>query len=238
VTLDGDAAFESAKYIGQNPHGRLDDGTFHSALQDFRFGARMSVLVRPLFVTPFMQVSVPSHHYQWEGHTAVGKGRAGVTTGVYAGRDLGPFLPNAYFEVMGSHTFVQRTEIGSTSERLNRTNASLEVGYAVTPAVTLSVFGLGLRTHGGWDLPRAFNNTEEIVEHDRFDKTKDIQIGGAIAYTFPRGLTVYGGYFGTVWARTAHGLAGPTLGFTWSLQPAERWLARNRRRPAMMLARN
>ena len=225
VTLDGDIPFVAAKYIGTQPHGRLDDGTFHSTLQDFHVGARMNVAMRPLFITPFLRTTIPSHHYQLEGHTATGRNKFELTPGVYAGRDLGPFLPNAYFEAMLSHTWVQRTYIEQTSERLNRTNGSIEFGYFLRPSVTVSVFGSGVRTHGGWALPRVFNNLNEIEEHDRFDKTKDVQAGGTIAYTFPNGLTAYAGYFATLWARTAHQIGGPTFGMSWSSRPAQQWLA-------------
>jgi len=236
VTVDGDVAFSAAKYIGSSPHGRLDDNTFHATLQDFHMGVRANVLTGPLFVTPFMRLTLPSHHYQLEGHTSTGKGKVELTSGLYAGRDLAPSLPNAYFELMASHTFVERTTIDSDSERLNRTNGSLEVGYYLTPSLTLSAYGTGVRTHGGWDLPRAFNNTEEILEHDRFDKSKDIQLGGSIAYSFRNGVSIYAGYFKTVWARTAHALAGPTVGLTWSGRPSQGWLARSRSRSPILVA--
>lgn len=236
ITLDGDIPFVSAKYIGTQPHGRLDDGTFHSTFQDFHVGARMNVMTRPLSVTPFIRMTVPSHHYQLEGHTAQGRDKFELTPGLYCGRDLGPRLPNAFFEVMVSHTWVQRTYIEQTSERLNRTNGSIEIGYYVTPAVTVSLFGNGVRTHGGWSFPvHVFKNENEIEEHDRFDKTKDVLTGGSIAYTFHNGLTVYAGYFATVWARTAHELAGPTFGVSWSPQHAQQWLALAvRRRPVQI----
>lgn len=236
VTVDGDVNFSASKYVGAQPHGRLDDGTFHSTLQDFHLGVRANVLTRPLFMTPFLRLTLPSHHYQLEGHTANGKGKVELTSGLYAGRDLGPSLPNAYFEMMASHSFVQRTTIQTDSERLNRTNASLEIGYSLTPSVTASIFGIGVRTHGGWDLPRTFHSNEEIFEHDRFDKSRDIQLGGTVAYSFRNGLSIYAGYLYTAEARTAHALAGPTLGLTWSKRPSQTWLANARRRAPLLLA--
>jgi hypothetical protein len=236
VTVDGDVTFSAAKYIGSMPHGRLDDDTFHATLQDFHLGVRANALTRPLFVTPFTRLTLPSHHYQLEGHTATGRGKVELTSGIYAGRDLAPSFPDAYFELMASHTFVERTTIESDSERLNRTNGSLEVGYYVTPSVTVSAYGTGVRTHGGWDLPRAFKNSEEIFEHDRFDKSKDIQFGGSVAYGFRNGVSVYAGYFKTVWARTAHALGGPTLGLTWSPRPSQTWLGRSRSHSPILVA--
>jgi hypothetical protein len=235
ITMDGDVAFSGLKYIGTQPHGRLDDGTFHETFQDAHLGLRWNWLMRPLLVTPFMQITVPTHHYQLEGHTATGKGRGEFTSGVYAGRELTPLIPNAYFEAMVSHSIVQRTTIEVASERLNRTNGSIEIGYFLTPSVTLRAFGNGVRTHGGWDLPRNFG-PGEFAEHDRFDKTKDIQAGGAVSYTFRNGLGVYTGYFWTVWARTAHQLAGPTFGVTWAPGPRQSWLAHMRRPPVIQVA--
>jgi hypothetical protein len=227
VTVDADAPFSAGKYIGSSPHGRLDDGTFHSTFQDLHLGLRMNALMQPFALTPFLRATIPTHHYQLEGHTATGKGTKEWTVGTYAGRELAPWSPNAYIEGMLSHTFVQRTNIDVASERLNRTNGTLEVGYYLLPSITLRAFGTGVRTHGGWDLPRQFG-PGEAQEHDRFDKTKDIQVGGVISYNFPGGMSVYGGYFTTVWARTAHALAGPTVGLAWSPKPRQSWLARAR----------
>jgi hypothetical protein len=242
ITLDGDAAFIAAKYITNNlpfpngPHGPSDNGAFHATLQDFHFGVRANWLMRPLAVTPFLQVTIPSHHYQLEGHTAVGKGNPELTFGTAAGRDLGPLLPNAFIEARASHTYVRRTRVeGLETQRLNHTNASLQLGYYVTPSVTVSAYGNGLRTHGGWDFPRRFLPGER-EEHDRFGKSKDIQVGADVAYTFRSGIGVYGGYFTTVWARNTHSLAGPTMGLTWTPRPRQSWLARARTRPALLLA--
>jgi hypothetical protein len=235
ITFDGDATLASAKYDGSAPHGRLDDGIWHSTMQDMHLGMRMNVLVRPLFLTPFMRFTIPSHHYQLQGHTATGRGKGELATGVYAGREL-PFLPKAYFEVMGSHTWVQRTNIEVASERLNRTNGTLEVGYYVTPGITVSLFGSGLRTHGGWAVPRTSHSAAEFAEHDRFTKVNEIQSGGTLAYAFHNSLTIYGGYVSTVWGKSAHKMAGPTFGFSWSPRPHQEWLARVRNRPAMLMA--
>lgn len=239
LTLDGDSAFVGAKYITSGgpfpggPHGPSDDGTFHATLQDSHLGLRANVIMRPLAVTPFVQLTIPSHHYQLEGHTAVGRDKLEFTFGTWAGRDLGPLAPSAYIEGMASHTLVQRTTTAIASERLNRTNGLLEVGYYLTPFVTVRAFGTGVRTHGGWTFAEP---PLDIVEHDRFDKTKDILAGGTVSYTFRNGISVYGGYFTTVWARTAHALAGPTIGLTWTPRPRQSWFAQMRTRPAYLLA--
>ena len=141
VTVDADAPFSAGKYIGSNPHGRLDDSTFHSTFQDLHLGLRMNVLMQPLAVTPFLRATIPTHHYQLEGHTATGKGTKELTIGTYSGRELAPWSPDAYVEGMLSHTFVQRTNIDVASERLNRTNGTLEVGYYLLPSITLRAFG-------------------------------------------------------------------------------------------------
>jgi hypothetical protein len=236
ITVDADISLVAGKYIGSIPHGPLDDGTFHTALQNFHLGARMNVMMRPLFVTPFVKVTIPSHDYQLEGHTAVGKGNLELTAGAYAGRELGPRLPKAYFEIMASHTWVERTVIETDSERLNRTEGSLELGYFVTPSVVVSLFGTGLRTHGGWDLPRHFHTHEEREAHDRFAKLKEAHVGGTALYVFSSGLGIYGGYFTGVFTRSGHVMSGPIAGFTWTSRPRPQWLSSARRLEPVQLA--
>lgn len=242
LTLDATVPLISAKFISfggtfpRGPHGPSDDGTFHATLQDFHLGLRANLMMNPFVATPFIQVTIPSHHYQLEGHTAVGRGNLELTFGTWVGRDLGPLLPNAFVEAMASHTVAQRTRVaGVESQRLNRTNGSLELGYYVTPSVTLRAFGTGLRTLGGWDVPRPLGPVEK-VEHDRFVKDKDIQLGAAVSYNFQSGIGVYGGYFTTVWSRNAHTVAGPMVGLSWSPRPHQAWLAHGRSHPALLLA--
>ena len=61
-----------SRYQGVNPHPGtqsivMDDGTWHSTFQDFRFNLRYNAVRGPLVITPFIGSALPSHKYEYLG---------------------------------------------------------------------------------------------------------------------------------------------------------------------------
>ena len=74
LAFNADVVYVASKYNGPFPEGRLDfDGRYHPAFQDAHLQVRYNVLRRPLMLTPFVSVTVPTHHYETSGHTATGR---------------------------------------------------------------------------------------------------------------------------------------------------------------------
>src|SRR5581483_9055412 len=78
----------NTRYTGAHPHpldplnpssgpNPLDDGTWHSTVQDFLFDVRYNVTRnlgnRGIVLTPFVGSIVPSHDYQYFSHAAFGR---------------------------------------------------------------------------------------------------------------------------------------------------------------------
>ena len=77
----------------------LDDGTYHGAFQDFYFGTRFKLLQSARFaLTPFVEVIVPSHHYESLAQTAVGRDLRALVVGAAAGGFAEDLLPGLYFQ--------------------------------------------------------------------------------------------------------------------------------------------
>src|SRR5262245_30263442 len=103
----------ASRYVGNRPHPiawndstptPLDDGTFHSTFQDFRFDVRYNVTRRGVALTPFFATSVPSHEYVYFAHAAPGLGLREFQFGLSAARLLDNIVPGLF--VQGRYGYV------------------------------------------------------------------------------------------------------------------------------------
>ena len=82
LAVDVSLPYIRSKYGGSDPHlvmgivgqtQEWDDGTYHGTFQDFQSAVRFNIKSRPLAITPFAEVIIPSHEYPSTAHAAVGK---------------------------------------------------------------------------------------------------------------------------------------------------------------------
>lgn len=213
-----------SRYSGEFPHrtppGRelYDDGQWHRAVQDFRLDARFKTTNGPLVVTPFVAVVLPSHTYEYLGHAAAGRSLKEAQAGVYVGRVLDPLLPDAYVQAHYAFTVPERV-LGIWH---NRSDASLDVGYLATPALTVGAFGSWVKTHGGWrtiDYPRATDPRFEF--HDQLTRTEYFRLGGSVSYALTGSIDVAASAFTTLSGRNDVAMTGFGLGLTYGFSPAQ-----------------
>jgi hypothetical protein len=116
----------------------LDDGAYHSTLQDFRFNVRYNMVKgRGLAITPFVGSINPSHEYQTFAHAAPGRDLNELRVGVSAAKMLDELVPGLF--VQGSYTYGITQQVLDIAH--NRSIVDLEAGYFVTPKLRL--IGLG-----------------------------------------------------------------------------------------------
>ena len=222
--------FVTSRYQGDQPHARngvvtLDNGHYHGTFQDFRFEARYMAKTGSLVITPFLGVGVPSHGYEYFGHSAVGKDIKEVQAGVSVGRRLDPVLPNAYFQ--GRYGYAIPEHVLGISH--NRSNIDLELGYFVTPALTLRSVGLVQVSHGGFHELRDIATPEDFEHHDQLARTNFFELGFGAAYALTRSLDGYAFWLKTISARNTHMIAGAiSIGISVNFSPAQ--MMRNRKR--------
>ena len=127
----------AADYSGLRPHQLpIDNGKYHPTFQDFRIDFRYNLSKRPAVITPFFEVVIPSHDYEYFAHSAVGRRLREYHVGTNVGRRLNPILPNAYLQARYSYSFIERVDISP-----NRSEAGAARLYFLTKR--LSVLGLG-----------------------------------------------------------------------------------------------
>jgi hypothetical protein len=190
----------AARYVGTNPpiaflrnlfdqtmqaaapgtygHGFLDDGNYHPTVQDFQFGARYNVLSRPVVLTPFVEVVIPSHDYAYVGEAAPGRNLREFQFGTNVARRLTPFLPKAYLD--GQVLFGIPQE--NLHVRTNRTSLSLETGYFITRKLAARGFGIWQHTFTGLRFPIDLTTPEIALTHERLLKARYWHVGGGISY--------------------------------------------------------
>ncbi len=219
--------YNSSKYVGLHPqpdapeisgpadhggtHG-VDDGNYHSTLQDGRVGLHQTVFSKPLVATPFVAYVFPLRPYVAEGHAAAGKRLRALEVGAALARPLRPFLPDAYGQVTYTYTAAER--VGDHTFHLNKVD--MELGYFVTPKLSLKGAASWMRMSGGveWDGGREVRRY--IADHDRLANERWWRVGGGAVYALTPRYVLYISGFGTVAGANTHKLRTLATGVGWN----------------------
>lgn len=193
--------YVASKYYGPKPHQLpIDNGTYHPAFQDFSVDLRYNVSSRPVVLTPFFRVVIPSHGYQYFAHSAVGRNLREYHVGTNFGRRLNPILPKAYLQARYSYAFVER--ILNISP--NRSNAEVQLGYFITRRLSLLGTGQWMYTHRGVDFVYGVFHgglsNDEYLHHDQISQATLMDAGGGLAYALSPSLQTF--------LSVAHSIAG------------------------------
>jgi len=205
-----------SRYRGNFPHRpiTLDDGSWHTSAQDFRFGVRYSVARGPLMVTPFIGTDLPSVDYEFYAHAAPGRQLKELNAGVAAGRlfaDLGLVVQGRYALAFSE---------GALDQSRRYSLASLEGAYFLTPTIRLLAMtssrightGINLAPNSGVVLP-----PEVFRHHDQLSRESYWNIGGGAALSLTDTWDLFGSFTTTVTGRNTHAVnRGISLGVAWS----------------------
>jgi len=239
VAVDVSLPYIASKYTGPKPHPTaLDDGTYHSTFQDFRFALRYNVRGGRFALTPYVGSIVPSHDYEFYAHAAPGRRLRELQIGTYAARLLDPVLSGMFVQTRVAYGFTERVlDIAH-----DRVMGDLEVGYFATD--NLRVFGLttGQVTRGGIDIPvaglRALPLDQQLY-HDQIDRVNFLNVGAGASVTLRDSVDLFGSVLTNVANRNGHALnRGMNLGVTFSFKRSGRPSARDAARAEALTDRN
>ena len=224
LAFDAAIPWVYSKYEGSIPHQLpADNGRYHGTFADYRFELRYNAVREPLVLTPFVAYVVPSHNYVYFAHSAVARGLHEYQLGFNAGRRLDPLIPNGVVHLRYSFAFVDKV-LGVSH---NRSTASLEAGYFVTPSLTLKGIGLYSRTHGGIDFsPVGSQGFRDLVRsrywphHDQLARNNDLSVGGGVSVAVTGTMDAYASYVTSVWGQNGHALEPAiSFGVSWGFSP-------------------
>jgi hypothetical protein len=229
LAVSGSIPFITSRYEGTHPHlvrgigppQEWDDGEYHATFQDFRIGVRYNVVRRPVAATPFFEFVLPSHHYPSNAHAAVGKDLRAYIVGGAVGGFLDAWLPRMYFHTVASHAWVQE----AVGLRPNRSRVEGELGYFITPRLSVRFLESYQFTHDGIDLISFTPMTQGIVHstgepiageyranHDRLQRSNYLTFGGGVAFALNDSLGIVVDFAKMAWGENVHPLRAITVG--------------------------
>jgi hypothetical protein len=204
----------------RHPGSLVDDGRTHGAFQDFRADVRYNVTNGRMVLTPFVDLIVPSHPYEYYGHAAPGRRLAEAQIGANVGHVITRGLPGMFVQTRLAYSFTERA-LGRFHDRAT---ADFEAGYFLNPRVR--VFGLTAtqRTFGGiqftHDFPRDLS-PDEFRHHDQLARSDLVDAGLGLQVQLTRRTNLVGSYATTVMGHSGHAAAhSVTLGISRSFGPS------------------
>jgi hypothetical protein len=225
IAVSADAPYIASKFIlaaglAPNAHDRkatIDDGRYHSTLQDFHAALRYNAIRAAIVVTPFFELTIPSHQYETFGHSAPGKYLREYRVGMNIGRLLNPILPRAYFDLRYSYSFVQELE----NMNLDRNNVDLEVGYFLKPTVAVRLVGAVQKTLGGVEslVPP---DSPHFANHDRLERGHYTRAGGGVTFALPRRMDLYLLVISTISGKNVQAFTAFGVGVSWNFKTRKR----------------
>ena len=233
LAINGSLPYIRSRYEGGHPHRVMgigpiqewDDKTYHGTFQDFRIGIRYNITRSPFAITPSFDVIIPSHHYPSTAHAAAGKDLRAYIAGAAAGGFLDAVAPGLFFHTQVSYARVQKVlEIYANRSRLDS-----ELGYFITPRLSVRFLESYQVTHDGIDLISFTPMTEGVIHstgvniegdeyrdyrrnHDRLQRSNYFTLGGAVSFAVNDTMEVFVDAAKMVWGENVHPLRGITVG--------------------------
>ena len=214
-----------AKYTGaMPPPSRLPVdacGCWQSGFQDFSFSGRYRFGDDVWAVTPLVAYGQPSHDYPFQGEAVVGKNLKEARVGVSAGLKFANVLPKASLQGTYSYAFVEKP---LDDIRVDRSNGSIDFGYALTSRLFVRGSGVMQWTHGGlragsasgnpFPLPGELNTPARVAQRDRLLRTHYWHLAAGASFTAGP-VDLFASYTKYVWGRDTHNGQAFTFGTTW-----------------------
>jgi hypothetical protein len=139
----------------------VDDGHFHTYLQDLRFGASYRVIDEPIGFVPYIEFGVPASDYPFFGASAPGRHMQTIEIGSELAYRP-PFL-KWYFGLRAG--YVMSDEVLGYETDAMRVTA--QAAYFIGPRLTLNAFLVSKNGKGG-DPPAMPDTSEAWYLHDRY----------------------------------------------------------------------
>lgn len=182
-----------AKYTGANaPVSGLPIDTcrcWQSAFQDFAASVRYRLGSDAWAVTPTVGYGLPTHNYAYVGEAVAGKNLNEVHVGVSTALKLVRLLPKASVQATYTYSFVE-SPIDTVS--IDRSNLTMDFGYALTDRLFVRGVADLQRTHGGlrfgsptgnpFPPPGEINTPARVAQRDRLLRTNYWHVGGGASF--------------------------------------------------------
>jgi hypothetical protein len=185
--------FSSGKYSGRFPHPQLgcppcgptyvDNGDYHGTWQDWNAGVSYHTVIGDnYYLTPSVDLYVPSHNYPYYGSAVVGQRapKLGVGATVQHQFDFSNFYFSGHFQY-----FVMPKTLGINADYAD---FGLDLGYFINPRLGIRAT-TDIKVGNGHDDALINANCPPCSSqlwafHDKFRLQDHANIGGAVDYAF------------------------------------------------------
>ena len=222
LAMTAHLGYVASRYTGTARHGRqvvddhlvqVDDGSYHSTFQDAEVGLHQTVLRTPFVATPFVAYLFPVQAYATRGHAASGHHLRELRIGAALARTLRPFLPDAYGQVTYAYNAAER----QADHSIHRHSVDMELGYFVTPRLSLKGAASWVRTSGGIDWDRLSPEFRRyVLFHDALANERSWRVGGGAGYALTPRYQLYALGFATVSGASTHSMNMFATGIGWN----------------------
>lgn len=185
-----DVPFTSPKYAGNYQHPALsgcfceptfvDNGKYHSAWADFDAGLRYHTVLDTYYVTPSIEVVIPSHHYVFYGSGTVGADEKKLGFGIEVAHQFA--FSNFYYDARLTYVLVPET-LGVNADY---GTLQADLGYYINPRLALRAIAdvkLG-NGHSDAQIGATCCTSALWALHDKFRLEDHANIGAAADYAF------------------------------------------------------
>lgn len=181
---------------------------WQSGWQDFGFAARYNLLNDATALTSSVTYGLPSHAYGYVGEAVVGRRLQELRIAVDAGRRLDAISPRLAVQGRYAYAFVQQVfDVPN-----NRSNATAELIFRVTDAITVQGSVFRQVTHGGLRVSE-ITTLDLLREHDRLMRDDYWHAGAGATFGLPR-ADVFLSYVEFVGGSHTHAGRAFTLGLS------------------------
>lgn len=208
------------------PHGRYDDGNYHTTLQDFRLDARYMVVDDVVTFSPHLSVSIPVTDYETVGFAGAGRGLKMLIFGGAVGKFFTSGVPNLYLHGRYEFRWTERYETSfpvTATIPQNKSFMEALVGYYIRDDLEVNVAGSMQLAHGGF----RFHDWKDITDpeysdqiplhyfHDALLAEQFLHVGGGVSYSPVERLRVSAFVRFWMWGENTRNLDLYGLGLSW-----------------------
>jgi hypothetical protein len=142
----------------------VDDGQYHTYLQDLRLGASYLAVDELVSVEPYLEYGIPASNYPFFAASAVGRNLQTIEVGTTLAYRP-PFL-KWYFSLRAGYQMADKV-LGYDIDAMRVT---ADAAYFISPRLTLNAF-LNSKNGKGFDPPATFDMTSELwYRHDQLTR--------------------------------------------------------------------
>lgn len=204
------------------PHGRYDDGNYHTTLQDFRLDARYMVLDDVVTFSPHISVSIPVADYETVGFASAGRGLKMLIFGGAIGKYFTSGVPNLYLHGRYEFRWTERYETSyqaTADVPQNKSFMEALVGYYILDNLEVNLAGSMQLAHGGFNFHDWMSNSTEQIPlqyfHDALLAEQYLHVGGGVSYSPMEWLRVSAFVRFWMWGENTRNLDIYGLGVSW-----------------------